>query len=307
MTTSKQLAPKTEAFCRAYAAQKTKNASAAYRASRDCSKMKTSTINSNAKKLLRQDSVRLRIADLEQERECSPDVQVAEASPADTGLTLERERFCQHYALHDNGAAAVAEVWPQSRRQKPQARAERASRLLADDKICARITALRAKVAEAVNKKFDVSTERIVQEYAKMGFANMLDYITVNKDGTAHCDLSKLTRDQAAAIQEMTFETVLSSAPDAIEAAGVKPDGDGKYPKVTVLKTKFKLHDKKGPLSDLGKHLGMFKADNEQAGKAAAEAMAEAMSTPRDLARAVLDILREAKVDKAPATAGSKA
>lgn len=144
--------------------------------------------------------------------------------------------------------------------------------------------------------RHQVTIDRIVAEYAKLGFANMLDYVKINEDGSAHCDLSKLTRDQAAAISEMTFETVLSSDPAALEAAGVEHDGEGPPPKVHVLKTKFKLHDKKGSLQDLGKHLGMFKADNEQAGKAAGEAMATA---PRDLARAVLDILREAKVEGA--------
>jgi hypothetical protein len=46
----------------------------------------------------------------------------------------------------------------------------------------------------------------------------------------------------------------------------------------------------------------MFKADNDQVGKAAAAA---AEVSNRDLARAVLDILREAKVERQPA--GSEA
>ena len=148
-------------------------------------------------------------------------------------------------------------------------------------------------------KKHEVTIERIVAEYAKMGFSNMEDYVVRQPDGTARLDLSKVTREQMAAISEMTFETVLSSDPAALEAAGIEHDGEGPLPKVSVLKTKFKLHDKKGSLQDLGKHLGMFKADNEQAAKAAAEAAAAAMAasqTPRDIARAVLDIIRQAEV-----------
>lgn len=297
----KTLTAKQEAFAHAYAAQpkNARNASAAYRASRDCSKMKSSTVNSNAKKLLRQTPVRLRIGEIETERECSPEVQVSKVTPADSGLKLAEERFCQHYVLNGNATAAYGEAFPRSRKWKPVVRQNKASALLNTDRVQVRVAALRARVIETVEKKFDITTERVLQEYAKIGFSNMLDYMTVQPDGTAFCDLSKLTRDQAAAIQEATFETIRSSDPDALDAAG---EDEGKK-KVAVLKTKIKLVDKKGPLDSMGKYLGLFGKDNSQTGEAMGKAMAEAAPS-RDIARAVLDILRTSKLEgKSPSAA----
>jgi phage terminase small subunit len=294
-------AAKKEAFAQAYAAQPkdARNASAAYRASRDCSKMQTSTINSNAKKLLRETPVRLRIEEIERERECSPDVQVAKDTPADTGLKLEEERFCQHFVLNDNATAAYAEAFPYSKKWKAASRQNKASTLFNTDRVQARIRALRAKVAAVAEKSFDITVERVLKEYARMGYSNMEDYVVRQPDGTARLDLMKVGRDEMAAVQEMTFETVLSSAPEALAAAGIDPSEEDAPTKVPVIKTKFKLHDKKGPLDGLAKHLGLFAKDNAQAGDAAGKAMAEAADVSnRDLARSILDIFRAAKVDR---------
>src|SRR5712672_3014311 len=65
-------------------------------------------------------------------------------------------------------------------------------------------------------------------------------------------DWSKLTRDQAAALIEVTVEDFL--------------DGRGEDAR-EVRKVKFKLADKRGPLVDLGKHLGLFKERVELTGK----------------------------------------
>jgi hypothetical protein len=75
-----------------------------------------------------------------------------------------------------------------------------------------------------------------------MGFSNMMDYISV-QDGDAYVDLSKLTREQAAAIQEITVEEYT--------------EGRGKD-KRDIRKTRFKLTDKRGSLELLGRYLKLF-------------------------------------------------
>jgi hypothetical protein len=62
-------------------------------------------------------------------------------------------------------------------------------------------------------------------------------------------DLSKLTRNQAAAIGEITVE-------EYTERTG--SDADGKPIFENVKRTKFKLTDKRGALVDLGRHLKLF-------------------------------------------------
>jgi Tn3 transposase DDE domain len=46
----------------------------------------------------------------------------------------------------------------------------------------------------------------VVAELAKLGFANMLDFMRPGKDGDPHLDFSALTRDQAAALAEVTVD-----------------------------------------------------------------------------------------------------
>jgi phage terminase small subunit len=90
----------------------------------------------------------------------------------------------------------------------------------------------------------DISSERVLRELALLGFANMMDYMTVTVDGQAYVDLSNLTRDQAAAIQEIKVD----------ETGG----GSGDNKREAVQRTTFRLANKKDALELLGKHLELF-------------------------------------------------
>jgi phage terminase small subunit len=96
-----------------------------------------------------------------------------------------------------------------------------------------------------------------------MGFANMKDFMTVDAKGQlADFDYAKLTRDHAAAIQEITVDTT-----------GGAGDGERKL----VLRTKFKLAPKRESLELLGKHLRLFTDKLEVSGSITlADAIAEA-------------------------------
>jgi len=96
----------------------------------------------------------------------------------------------------------------------------------------------------------------VLRELSLMGFSNMLDYVTPQKDGYAYVDLSKLTRDQAAAIQEITTESFVSDSEDDEEEESGK----------VITKVKFKLADKRGSLELLGKHLKLFADRTELSG-----------------------------------------
>jgi phage terminase small subunit len=113
------------------------------------------------------------------------------------------------------------------------------STLLKNPKVCAIIQKFRARE----DTKIIISRERILNELAKMGFANMADYLRIDEEGRASVDLSMLTRDQAAAIQEITIEE------------STEGRGDDSY---AVRRTKFKLANKKESLELLGKHHKLF-------------------------------------------------
>ena len=123
-----------------------------------------------------------------------------------------------------------------------------ASRLLTNAKVSARIAELKGLAAQAST----VEATRVLTELAKLAFANMLDYMRVGPDGDPVLDFSKLTRDQAAALVEVTVEDYL--------------DGRGEDAR-KVRRVRFKLADKRGALVDLGRHLGLFKERVEHTGK----------------------------------------
>ena len=122
-----------------------------------------------------------------------------------------------------------------------------ACQLLKNPKVAAEI----AKVQQKRLGKLEITAEKVLQELAFMGFANMIDYMTIRDGKLSEFDYSKLTREQAAAIQEVTMDTT-----------GGAGDGERKL----VLRTRFKLGDKRGSLELLGKHLKLFTDKFEASG-----------------------------------------
>ncbi len=127
-----------------------------------------------------------------------------------------------------------------------------ANKLLKNAEVAARLAELQAAVTEKAVERTAITKERVLDELGKLGFSNMLDYVSPRDDGLVHIDLSALTRDQAAAIQEVTIDQY--------------EEGEGDEAK-TVNKVKFKLSDKRAALVEIGKHLGMFKDKLEITGK----------------------------------------
>jgi phage terminase small subunit len=129
--------------------------------------------------------------------------------------------------------------------------ASNASTLSRKPEIAGRITELKQLGATSAIKAIGVTKERIVAELIKIGFSNMLDYVRISEDGLPYCDFSAITRDQAAAIQEVNVEV----------GSAIEYNEKGERTAVPVRKVRFKLADKRAALIDMGKHLGMFKEE----------------------------------------------
>jgi phage terminase small subunit len=76
-----------------------------------------------------------------------------------------------------------------------------------------------------------ITLERVAVELGRIGFANMGDYMRVGPSGDPVLDFSKLTRERAAALTEVTVDDYL--------------EGRGETAR-EVRKVKFKLADKRG-------------------------------------------------------------
>jgi phage terminase small subunit len=155
------------------------------------------------------------------------------------GLVLNPKQalFVRHYLILNNGTqAAIAAGY--SRKAARQA----GSALLTNPAIDREIQQARAEQNQKLMEKYEVTSERIVRELAKIGFANMDDYVKIGPDGAPTLDLSRTSRDERAALQEITVEQFK----------------DGRSDQRQVRRIKFKLADKQNALMLLGRDLGMF-------------------------------------------------
>lgn len=158
-------------------------------------------------------------------------------------LNEQHRRFVAEYLVDLNATKAAIRAGY----AKGPAR-QQGARLMAMPKIQRAV----AQAIEERSKRTEITADRVLEELAKIGFANMLDYMRVGANGDPFVDLSGLSRDQAAAIAEVTVEDFV--------------DGRGDDAR-EVRRVKFKLHDKKGALVDMGRHLGMFVERHEHTGK----------------------------------------
>ena len=95
-------------------------------------------------------------------------------------------------------------------------------------------------------KRHDVSVDRVLGELAKIAFADLADFVTIDEGGGVTIDFAKAAEhDSLAALSEITQEHV-----------GPK-----------VVKTKFKFHSKPESLKLLGSYFKMFTERHELTGR----------------------------------------
>lgn len=118
-----------------------------------------------------------------------------------------------------------------------------AARLLRTVRVAKYIAERQAKINERIVEKTNVTKERIVEEFAKVAFANAQDFTRLTSDGEPFIDLSKLSSEQFAAIQEVTVEDYT--------------EGRGKDAR-DVKRVKVRSYNKLDALTKLGEQLGIF-------------------------------------------------
>ena len=162
------------------------------------------------------------------------------------GLTPKQELFAQAYVETANASAAYRRAYDTSDMKDTSVHVA-ACKQLAHGKTWQRIEQLQL----ANLKRHEVTVDKVVRELSLLGFSNMMDYMRTTDSGDAYVDFPQLTREQAAAISEVTSE--------------VYTEGGGEDAR-QVKRTKFKLSDKRAALVDLGKHLGIFVERKEVSG-----------------------------------------
>jgi phage terminase small subunit len=157
-------------------------------------------------------------------------------------LTAKQAKFVREYLIDLNATQAAI----RSGYSEKTAKVIGSENLTKPD-ISAAISDAQAKMAE----KTGITAERVLSELALLGFCNMQDYMRAGSDGDPYLDFSQLTREQAAALAEVTVEDF--------------KEGRGKDAR-DIRRVKFKLADKRAALVDIGKHIGMFRDRVEHTG-----------------------------------------
>ena len=158
------------------------------------------------------------------------------------GLTIKQEKFCQGLFTGLTQREAYKQAY-NCEKMTNKSIDENACKLASDTKIASRLTFL---VNELKGRNM-VTVERVIAEYAKIAFADIKDFLsygtvktreTMDKDGDPVFEYIQMV------------EARPSNEIDGTMVNEVSIGKDGTF--------KFKLHDKKGALDMIGKHLGMF-------------------------------------------------
>lgn len=144
------------------------------------------------------------------------------------------ERFAQEMAKGRSATEAYALAGYK------EGRRDAASRLSSKVNIRDRVQELLERAAE----RTEITIARVLEELAKIGFANAGEFFDWGPDGIKVKDKDGLTPEQQAVVAEVS-QTIT-------EKGGT---------------VRVKLHDKLGALEKIGRHLGMFVEKHEHTGK----------------------------------------
>lgn len=163
---------------------------------------------------------------------------MAKDSGKESQLTPKQQRFVDEYLLDLNATQAAIRAG-YSEENARQIGSENLSKLDIQNAI--------QSAMDARSQRTAITADRVLNELAKLAFSNIQDFVD---DAGNLKSPGELSRDDAAAIQELTQDSI----------------GSGEE---VVLRRKYKLSDKKGSLELLGKHLKLFTDKVELAGKVA--------------------------------------
>jgi phage terminase small subunit len=154
-------------------------------------------------------------------------------------LTAKHEIFCLEYIKHKNGTKAYKAAYPNVDSKTARVNG---SRLLTNANVNARIDQLLLELAE----RSKLTADDVINELKALAFWSINDFI--EGENTIK-DISKLKRTTNKPIVGIKVKT------ETRTIGGIE---------VVEKTVELKFADKRASLVDLGRHLGIFKEDNDQ-------------------------------------------
>ena len=145
-------------------------------------------------------------------------------------LTAQNKRFCEEYIIDLNGTQAAIRA----------GYSERSAGSIAHDLLKKpEIKTYIQRLQLARSLRTQITADRVLSELAAVGFSNLSDAVTADKNGVVLADLDNLPLEVQSAIAEVSSFTKTS------------PEGH------EVTTTKIKMHNKMTALTQLAQHLGI--------------------------------------------------
>ena len=162
-----------------------------------------------------------------------------------------KELFAKEYLIDLNATQAAIRAGYSEKTAKQQA-----CRLLAREDVQAAIQ----KEMGKREHRTEITADKVLEEYAKLGFSEVSDYLEVVTERVL-VGHDKETGEPISDISQFVLMKDTANIPKNKLAAisEIKQAKDGSI--------SFKLHDKKGALDSIAKHLGMFVDRTELTGK----------------------------------------
>jgi phage terminase small subunit len=207
-------------------------------------------------------------------------------------LTPKQEAFAQAYVETGSPAESYREAY-NAAGMKPTTIKVKASELLADPKVFARVKELRAARQALLDERYVALKERVIQEHVKIAFADIrstvrwLGSLIQEEDNPEGGDVLVIKNIHSNAVQLISSDEIDDDTAAAIAEVSQSPTGG----------LKVKMHSKPAALDALVKILGMAVDKHEHTGKDGAPLLPENSASPRDLARAIMDIFRSAATE----------
>lgn len=114
-------------------------------------------------------------------------------------LTIKQENFCQKYVECGNASEAYRHAFSYQK-MKDKTIWEKASRLIDKDKVATRVKELQ----EELKLKSDITKERVLSEFAKIGFSSIA---YLHNTWIERKEFEELTADQKSAIKSISTRT----------------------------------------------------------------------------------------------------
>lgn len=158
-----------------------------------------------------------------------------------SGLNPKQAAFVEEYLKDLNATQAAIRAGYSARTAEAQG-----SRLLSHVKVAEAVQAAK----DARSKRTEITADRVLQELAKIGFA---DVRRIFAPGGSLLSPTDMDDDTAAAVQSV----------EVVERPRRNADGEVEIEQIK----KVRLNDKLGALTQMGRHLGMFTDKTELTGK----------------------------------------